>query len=129
MTTLAEVARARRARVRTFLDLWSPVSFISEELVSAVKPRLARVEDLSVSAFGAAPVVSKSELYDLSLKTGDGHSIGIQAKKRINLPVDIKVVPNGMVEQWKAEGVTLTDSAAANVDPGIHVLLWSRRHP
>ena len=91
--------------------------------MNAVKPRLVRVEDLSVSAFGAAAVVSKSELYGLSLKTVDGHSIAIQAWKRKNLSVDIEVVPNGLVEQCKAEGVTLTDSAAVDVDPGIHVLL------
>ena len=75
MTAVAEVAEARRARVRTFLDLGSQASFVSEELVNAVKPRLVRVEYLSVSAFGTAPVVSKSELYELSLKTVDGHSI------------------------------------------------------
>ena len=33
------------------------------------------------------------------------------------------MVPNVLVKQWKAEGVLLTDSAAADVDPGIHVLL------
>ena len=123
MTTVAEVAGVRRARVRTFLDLGSQASFVSEDLVNAVKPRLVRVEDLSVSAFGTAPVVSKSEPYELSLKTVDGHSIALQAWKRKNLPVDIEVVPNGLVEQWKAKGVTLTDSPAADVDPGIHVLL------
>ena len=62
MTTVAKVAGARRGRVRTFLDLRSQASFVSEELVNAVKPRLVRVEDLRVSAFGAAPVVSNFEL-------------------------------------------------------------------
>ena len=87
MTAVAEVAEARRAGVRTFLDLGSQASFVSEELVILSSHGWSGVEDLSVSAFGTAPVVSKSELYELSLKTVDGHSI--QARKRKNLSVDI----------------------------------------
>ena len=122
MTTVAEVAGERRARVRTFIDLGSQASFVSEALVDAIKPKLIKIEDVRVSAFGSSPVVNRMELYEVSLKTADGNTV-VHAWKKEALAVDIEAVPSALVEQWRNEGVDLTDVAKADVDPGIHVLL------
>ena len=122
MTTVAEVAGERRARVRTFIDLGSQASFVSEALVDAIKPKLIKIEDVRVSAFGSSPVVNRMELYEVSLKTADGNTV-VHAWKKEALAVDIEAVPSALVEQWRNEGVDLTDAAKADVDPGIHVLL------
>ena len=122
MTTVAEVARERRAWVRTFIDLGSQASFVSEVLVNATKPKLNKTEDVRVSAFGSSPVVNRMELYEVSLKTADGNTV-VHAWKKEALAVDIEAVPSTLVEQWRNEGVGLTDATKADVDPEIHVLL------
>ena len=122
MTIVAEVAGERRARVRTFIDLGSKASFVSEALVDAIKPKLIKIEDVRVSAFGSSPVVNRMELYKVSLKTADDNAV-VHAWKKEALAVDIEAVPSALVEQWRNEGVDLTDAAKADVDPEIHVLL------
>ena len=122
MTTLAKVAGERRARIRTFIDLWSQASFVPVSLMDAIKPKLVKVEDLRVSAFGSSPIVNRMELYEVSLKRADGKAV-LHAWEKEALAVDIEAVPSAGVEQCKNESVDLLDTAGVDVDPGIHAPL------
>ena len=99
MTAVAEVKGERlRAKVRVFLDLRAQTSFVSRELVKAMKPEKLRQEEIILTAFNSAPRREFMDRYDLELTTTCGQSIPITALEKPKLGLEIEPVAAETVE-------------------------------
>ena len=124
MTAVAEVKGERlRAKVRVFLDLGAQTSFVSRELVKAIKPAKLRQEEIILTAFNSAPRRELMDRYALELTTTSGQSIAITALEKPKLRLEIEPVATETVESWRGRGVELSDQASVDVPEEIHVLL------
>ena len=126
MIAVAEVKGEHlRAKVRVFLDLGAQTSFVSRELVKAIKPAKLRQEEIILTAFNSAPRRELMDRYALQLTTTCGQSIAITAleKPKLGLEIDLEPVAAETVESWHGRGVGLSDQASVGVPEEIHVLL------
>jgi len=112
----------KSARVRMFLDTGAQASFISAELVAALKPELLGKEMVKVKAFGTEPVLEPMERYRLTIK-GKTKPVTITAWKKESLDMEYDIISEEVVEQWRGKGVELSDRSIPDVPKAVHVLI------
>ena len=92
MTAVAAVkGQERRAKVWVFIDLGSQSSFVSRELVRAIKPRHHGTERVRVNPFDGPRQTSTMDRYEVHLTTASGKLVAVQALERPGF--DLKLPP------------------------------------
>ena len=108
MTTVAEVkGQERRAKLRVFIDLGSQSSFVSGELVRAIKPQHLGTERVKVTAFDGPRQSSPMDRYEVHLTMARGKPVAVQALER---PVfDLKLPPASAdhIAYWSEQQIEL----------------------
>ena len=123
MTGVGRVQSSTKAsRVRVFLDTGAQASFISGELVNAIKPELISKELVKVKAFGAEPVWEEMERYKVTI-AGKTKPITITAWRKEKLDMEYDLIPAEEVARWQGKGVTLSDTPSGDVPKAVHLLI------
>ena len=68
--------------MRIFIDLGSQSSFVSGELVRAIKPQHLGTERVKVTAFDGPRQTSTMDHYEVHLTTASGKPVAVQALER-----------------------------------------------
>ena len=123
MTAVARVSGVRAAYVRVFLDLGAQTSFVSPELVKAIKPQAIGKKTLTIQAFGTKPVADTFSLYRIHLTDKDGESHSIEVMEKPGFDMDLARPSAQSVQRWKERGVSLSDQPADGVSESVHILL------
>lgn len=110
------------AKFRVFIDLGSQASFVSSELVRAVKPRKVGTRMLSMRSFDSSEVAAEYGLFELTITGLEGRVHTVRAYEKPALNLHIEWVPEGQLALWKSQGVALSDQSCVGVPGEPHVL-------
>ena len=124
MTAVAEVkGQERCAKVRVFIDLGSQSSFVSGELVRAIKPRHLGTERVKVTAFDGPRQTSTMDRYEVHLTTASGRPVAVQALERPGFDLKLPPASADHVAYWSEQQIELADKPCSSVPSDIHMLI------
>ena len=123
MTAVARVRGQRGATIRVLLDSGSQASFVSKALVDAVKPVQVSSTDVTIQAFGVAPVSGEAGVVELKLYDAKDKEHVLHVVERGDLALGIAPHSEALVRRWKERGVELSDVRQKHVNEEIHLLI------
>ena len=107
MTAVAEIKGTKRAKVRVFLDQGAQSSFVSTELVEAIKPPCIGTKKLMVQPFGSQPMSMTAKVYRLEINGST--TVSIEAMEKPDLELAMTRPSTGCRQRWAKRGIELSD--------------------
>ena len=121
MTAVAEIKGSRRAKVRVFLDQGAQSSFVSTELLEAIKPPCIGTKKLMVQPFGSQPMSMTAKVYRLEINGST--TVSIEAMEKPDLELAMTRPSTGCRQRWAKRGIELSDQPLEGVPDAIHILI------
>ena len=78
---------------------------------------------MKVCAFDSPCTESSLNVYEMGLTTSDGNRMSIQVYEKPSLGLEINPVSTTVIEKWREQGVSLSDTPHSDIPAEIHVLL------